>query len=436
VNSESLNVTPLKVAIAGLGTVGIGTVKILQNHADVIAKRCGRPVEITAICARNHNKDRGVDLSGYQWYSDAAEMAVDADADVIVELIGGSDGIAKAAVEAALNAGRHVVTANKALLAHHGVELAKLAENKGISLNYEAGIAGGIPVIKSIREGLAGNDITKVQGILNGTCNYILTTMREEGRDFDEVLKDAQDLGYAEADPSFDIDGVDAAHKLAVLASVAFGVEVNFDDVHIEGIRHVSATDIQFAEELGYRIKLLGVAFRHNGTVEQRVHPTMVPISAPIASVEGVFNAVVTDGDAVDTYVQVGRGAGEGPTASAVVGDISDIARGIAVPTFAIPVDQLENVPTRPMSEHIGAYYVRLMLMDEPGVFADVAAALRDHDVSMEAMIQRGREEDKPVPVVLTTHETVEANMIAALDAIAALDKVVEPTRMIRIESA
>ena len=426
---------PLKVAIAGLGTVGVGTVKILQQHADVIAKRCGRPVKITAVCARS-KKDRGVDLSDYAWFDDAAEMAVQADADVIVELIGGSEGIAKDAVEAALAAGRHVVTANKALVAHHGQSLATVAEAQRVSLNYEAAVAGGIPVIKSIREGLAGNAVTRVQGILNGTCNYILTTMRVEGRDFDEVLKDAQEFGYAEADPSFDIDGVDAAHKLAILAAVAFGVEVNFDAVHIEGIRHVSATDIQFAEELGYRIKLLGVAALTEHGLEQRVHPTMVPTSAPIASVEGVFNAVVTDGDGIDTLMQEGRGAGEGPTASAVVADILDIARGILLPTFGVPVADLLPSQPRPMNQHAGAYYVRMMLVDEPGVFANVAAVLRDNHVSMESMLQRVREPGEPVPVVITTHVTSEANMTAALDAIEALSTVTEPPRMIRIESA
>jgi len=426
---------PFKVAIAGLGTVGGGTVKVLEDHADAIAKRCGRPVVISAVSALS-KEGLDFDVSGYEWYGDALDMAQNCDADLVVELIGGSDGIAKAVVEAALSAGRHVVTANKALVAHHGAALDKIANDNGVSLNYEAAVAGGIPVIKSIRESLAGNHITKVQGILNGTCNYILTTMREEGRDFADVLKDAQDLGYAEADPTFDIEGIDSAHKLAILASVAFGVEINFKDVHVEGITNISATDIEFAAELGYRIKLLGVAQRHNGTVEQRVHPTMVPLSAPISQVEGVFNSVVIDGDAIDTYVQVGRGAGELPTASAVVGDICDLARGLHVPTFGVPTSELEKVPTRDMREHVGAYYVRMSLMDEPGVFADVAAALRDNSVSMESMIQRGREEGQPVPVVMTTHETSEANMIAALDAIEAMDKVLERPHAIRIESA
>ncbi|MEG3617562.1 homoserine dehydrogenase [Magnetovibrio sp. PR-2] len=426
---------PFKVAIAGLGTVGGGTVKVLEDHKDVIAKRCGRPVVVSAVSALT-KEGLDFDVEGYDWYSDALDMATNSDADMVVELIGGSDGIAKKIVEAALQAGKHVVTANKALVAHHGAALDGMAEASGVSLNYEAAVAGGIPVIKSIRESLAGNTINKVQGILNGTCNYILTTMRVEGSDFSDVLKDAQELGYAEADPTFDIEGIDAAHKLAILASVAFGVEINFKDVHVEGITHVSAVDIEFAEELGYRIKLLGVAERRNGTVEQRVHPTMVPLSAPISQVEGVFNSVVIDGDAVDTVVLVGRGAGELPTASAVVGDICDIARGLSVPTFSVPVSDLEKVPTRDMAEHVGAYYVRLSLTDEPGVFADVAAALRDNNVSMESMIQRGREEGKPVPVVMTTHETKEADMVKALAAIEALDRVVDKPCMIRIEGA
>ena len=431
--NDAQKVAPLKVAVAGLGTVGGGTVKALERHTDLIASRCGRPVVISAVSALSKD-GLDFDVSSYAWYGDALEMARDCDADVLVELIGGSEGIAKAVVETALNAGRHVVTANKALIAHHGLALAKIAEAKGVSLNYEAAVAGGIPVVKSIREGLAGNAVTRVQGILNGTCNYILTTMREEGRDFDEVLKDAQALGYAEADPSFDIDGVDAAHKLAILASLAFGVEVDFKAVLTEGIRHVSATDIQFAEELGYRIKLLGVAAKSDDGIEQRVHPTMVPLSAPIATVEGVFNAVVTDGDEVDTIMQEGRGAGERPTASAVVADICDIARGLSVPTFGVPVGQLQPSRPRPMSLHSGAYYLRLMLVDAPGVFADVTAILRDHKVSMESMIQRVREPGEAVPVVITTHITDESAMIAAIEAIAALDTVTEPPRMIRIE--
>ena len=426
---------PLKIAVAGLGTVGAGLIDLLQKHADVLQSRCGRPLQVTAVSARDKAKDRGVNLSAYQWFDDAVELAAKADADVVVELIGGSEGVAKDMTEAAIAAGRNVVTANKALIAHHGTELAHAAEGAGVNLGYEAAVAGGIPIIKALREGLAGNGVSRVYGILNGTCNYILTQMRESGREFDDVLAEAQELGYAEADPSFDVDGVDAAHKLAILASVAFGCEVNFEAVHVEGIRHISPLDIQFAEELGYKIKLLGVAALTNGHVEQRVHPCMVRKSAPIATVEGVFNAVVADGDFVDTVMQEGRGAGAGPTASAVAADIIDIARGSRIPTFAVPAADLKALPTLPMEKHRGAYYVRLMVLDQPGVFADVAAVLRDCAVSMEAVLQRGRAPGEPVPVVMTFHETEEASMTAALERIAELDSVVEQPRMIRVET-
>ncbi|MBT4218903.1 MAG: homoserine dehydrogenase, partial [Rhodospirillaceae bacterium] len=322
---------PMKIAVAGLGTVGAGTVKVLQDNADLLSSRSGRSIQVTAVSARDKSRDRGVPLDGYAFFEDAVEMAAKADADVVVELIGGENGVAKDVVEAAIKSGKHVVTANKALVAHHGTALANAAEQAGVTLNYEAAVAGGIPVIKSLREGLAGNKLSSVYGILNGTCNYILSRMRNEGLDFAEVLDDAQRLGFAEADPSFDIDGVDAAHKLAILASVAFGRNVDFGSVYIEGIRQVSQLDIQFAEELGYRIKLLGIAAETDHGIEQRVHPCMVPDSAPIASVEDVFNAVVAEGDQVGTLMLEGRGAGAGPTASAVVGDLVDIARGISL---------------------------------------------------------------------------------------------------------
>jgi homoserine dehydrogenase len=351
-----------------------------------------------------------------------------------VELIGGSDGIARAVVEAALKQGKHVVTANKALMARHGTALAETAEAAGLALAFEASVAGGIPVIKALREGLSGNRLDRVYGILNGTCNYILTTMRESGREFGEVLAEAQKLGYAEADPSFDIDGVDAAHKLAVLASAAFGRPVDFDGVYVEGIRHVSRLDIDFAEELGYRIKLLGIARRTAEGLEQRVHPCMVRRDTPIAAVEGVFNAVVAEGDFVGRVVLQGRGAGAFPTASAVAADLVDIAAGRIVATFGVPVAALQPLAGAPMERHHGAYYIRLMVLDQPGVIADVAAALRDQEVSLESMIQRGRSESEAVPVVLTTHVTVEAAMRRALAAIGGLASVLEPPRMIRIE--
>ena len=341
---------------------------------------------------------------------------------------------AKETVELALERGRHVVTANKALLAHHGTALAAKAEAAGLAIGFEAAVAGGIPIIKGLREGLAGNRVSEVHGILNGTCNYILTEMRTTGRDFADVLADAQKLGYAEADPSFDIDGVDAAHKLAILTSVAFGTPVDFKSVHVEGIRHVSAVDFDYADALGYRIKLLGIARRTDRGIEQRVHPCMVPKAAPIAAVDGVFNAVVAQGDFVDRVLFVGRGAGEGPTASAVVSDLIDIARGRSTPTFGVPAAQLSEAQPSPMEARRGAYYVRLMVVDRPGVIADVAAAMRDQNVSMEQFLQRGRAPGEAVPVVLTTHDTDEAAMQRALATIAAKESVVEPPRMIRIE--
>jgi len=425
---------PLKIAVAGMGTVGAGILKLIDRHAGLLASRTGREIQVTAVSARDRNKDRGVSLEGIPFFEDAARMAVEADADVIVEMIGGSEGIAKQTVEAALENGRHVVTANKALIAHHGNALARMAENAGLTLAYEAAVAGGIPVIKSLREGLAANGIDHVYGILNGTCNYILSRMREEGLDFSDVLTDAQKLGYAEADPSFDIDGVDAAHKLAILASVAFGREVDFDSVHVEGIRQISLLDIRFAEELGYRIKLLGIASENEEGVEQRVHPCMVPLAAPIASVEGVFNAVVSDGDFVDTLMLEGRGAGEGPTASAVVADILDIARGIYVPTFGVPVVDLKAAAPIPMDRHVGAYYVRLLVLDQPGVFADVATILREHEVSMESILQHGRDPGESVQVVLILHETEEKRANAVMGAISELDAALEKPVMIRIE--
>ena len=425
---------PLRIAIAGLGTVGAAVADILSSRRELIAARCGRAVDIVAVSARDRNRDRGVDLSAVDWFDDAGVMATEADADVVLELIGGEDGIAKAVCENAIAAGRHVVTANKALLAMHGLALAVKAEAAAVGLGYEASVAGGIPVIKALREGFVGNRVSSIHGILNGTCNYILTTMRETGRAFDDVLAEAQALGYAEADPTFDIDGIDAAHKLALLASVAFGCEVDFAGVHVEGIRHISADDIAFAEELGYRIKLLGIANETPDGIEQRVHPCMVPMDAPLAHVEGVFNAVVADGDAVGTSVLQGRGAGAGPTASAVISDIADIARGAILPVFSVPASQLSKPARVSIENRRGPYYVRLTVLDRPGVIADVSAALRDEEVSVGALLQRGRSAEGSVPVVLTLHETGEAAMQRALTRIAALDTVVETPCMIRIE--
>jgi len=426
---------PLRIAIAGLGTVGAGTLQLLQRNAELVERRAGRRLVVSAVAARSRARDRGVDLGNARWFDDAAAMAVDPAVDVVVELIGGSDGVAREVVSRAIAAGKPVVTANKALIAHYGTTLARQAEEKGVALLFEAAVAGGIPILKALREGLAANHVKRIYGILNGTCNFILTTMRETGREFADVLSEAQQRGYAEADPSFDIDGVDAAHKLALLAAVAFGNAPDIAGVYVEGIRHVSALDIDFADDLGYRIKLLGVARLTPHGLEQRVHPCMVPRAAPIASVDGVFNAVVVEGDFVGRVMLEGRGAGAQPTASAVVADLMDIALGRWSSSFTVPASALQARPSSPMTQHIGACYLRLMVVDRPGVIADIAAALRDEQVSMEQMIQRGRSPGEAVPVVLTTHETEEAAMRRALARIERLDAVLEPPRMIRVET-
>jgi homoserine dehydrogenase len=426
---------PLRLGVAGLGTVGAAVLRLLAQNGRLLAERAGREIAVAAVSARHRERERGVDLKRFRWYDDPLALAADPDVDLVVELIGGAEGPALTLCRAALEAGKPVVTANKALLAHHGAELARLAEANGVTIGFEAAVAGGIPIVKTLREGLVGNRISRVYGILNGTCNHVLTTMRESGRDFDDVLAEAQQLGYAEADPSFDIDGIDAAHKLALLAALAFGCAPDFDGVYIEGIRHVSPVDIAFATEMGYRIKLLGVARRTEHGLEQRVHPSMVRIGTPISQIEGVFNAVVAEGDQVDATLYSGRGAGGGPTASAVVADIADIAKGANLPVLGVPSAELQTLPTAPMQRHYGAYYFRLMVVDKPGVLADVAACLRDHEVSIESLIQRARNPLEPVPIVLTTHETFEAQMTGALARIAALPTVLEPPRMIRIES-
>ncbi len=425
----------LRIGIAGLGTVGAGTVKVIETHKALLQARAGCTLEIVAVSARSKGLDRGIDIAPYRWYDDPTEMADADDIDLIVELIGGSDGVAKALAEKALGNGKHVVTANKALIAHHGTDLAAIAEKSGAAIYCEAAVAGGIPILKGLREGLAANGITRVYGILNGTCNYILTEMRDTGRSFDDVLEEAQKLGYAEADPTFDVDGIDTAHKLAILSALSFGTRIDFDGIHVEGIRDIAPIDIQFAEELGFGIKLLGIASVDGDVIEQRVHACMVPIDAPINHVEGSFNAVVADGDFVDTVLHEGRGAGGGPTASAVVADILDIARGHRVPLFGVPASALKDMPTRPMERHQGAYYVRFNVVDRSGVFAEIATALTDNDVSMESVLQRSRDPGQIVPVVMTLHETEEAAMRRAVEQITNIGAVVEPPVVIRIEA-
>ncbi len=426
---------PLRLGIAGLGTVGGGVVRMVQQHGDLLATRCSRPMQITAVSARDKSRDRGLDLGAFTWHDDPVDLARSDEIDVLVELIGGNEGPAKLAVEAAIANGKDVVTANKALIAHHGTALARTAEAQGVALNYEAAVAGGIPIVKAMREGLAGNSFSRVYGILNGTCNYILSAMRDSGRDFSDVLDEAQALGYAEADPAFDVDGVDAAHKLAILTSLAFGCPVNLDAVHIEGIRQVSAVDIEFATELGYRIKLLAIARLTAHGVEQRVHPCMVAEGTSIAHVDGVFNAVVAEGDFIDRVLFEGRGAGEGPTASAVLGDLVDIGRNIRLPAFSVPAEALQALQPAPMDSHVGPYYVRLSVLDRPGVIADISAILRDEHISIGSMLQRGRDPGEAVTVVLITHENEEAAMGRAMALIGGLEAVLEEPKIIRIEA-
>jgi homoserine dehydrogenase len=427
---------PLKVGIAGLGVVGAGVVRLLDKQAAVLAARAGRPIKVVAVSARDKRKKRDMPKGSWRWYTDALDLVSDPEVEVVVELIGGSEGKARALVEAALKAGKGVVTANKALLAMHGSKLAAMAEMKDAPLAFEAAVAGGIPILKALREGLVGNRIDKITGILNGTCNYILTEMRQTGRDFGVVLKEAQQLGYAEADPSFDVDGIDAAHKLAVLTSLAFNTQVDFRAVHVEGIRHVSAVDIAFAKEFGYRIKLLAIARRTPRGIEQRVHPCMVPADTPIAHVDGVFNAVAAEGDYVGRMMFEGRGAGSNPTASAVVADLADLAAGRRLHAFGVPAAKLQPLKAAAMAEHVGRYYIRLIVRDQPGVLADVSAVLRDEKISIESLVQRGRSEaeHQPVAVMLISHEAREADMARAMKKIAKLRSVLQAPALIRIE--
>jgi homoserine dehydrogenase len=426
---------PLRIGIAGLGTVGTGVIEVLCSNKAHIFSRSGREIVVTAVSARDKSKDRKINLDTFKWLDDATELAESDDVDIVLELIGGSDGVAKVLIENALSNGKHVVTANKALIAHHGTAMAGMAEKNDVCLLFEAAVAGGIPIVKALRDGLAANKIERIYGIMNGTCNYILSNMAESGRAFSDVLNEAQALGYAEIDPSFDVDGIDTAHKLAILASIAFGTEIDFESVHTEGIRQVSPIDIQLAQRLGYGIKLLGVAKQTHSGVEQRVHPCMVPINSPINHVSGVFNGVVVDGDCVGSTIFEGRGAGAGPTASAVIADIIDIARGLNIPAFGVPVTSLTKPQTVPMCQHYGPYYVRLMVVDAPGVFSEVAGYLRDHNVSMESILQQSHDLGEPVPVVMTVHETKESDMLNTLNDIANIEAVVEYPTMIRIET-
>ena len=409
-------VEALKIALAGLGTVGGGVVRLLDANRELIARRAGRPIEVVAVSARDRAKDRGVDLGRFAWVDDTSALARHPDIDVVVELVGGADGPALTLARATLGARRNLVTANKAMLAHHGLELAEAAERGGAALKFEAAVAGGIPVVKGLREGAAANVIGRVYGVLNGTCNFILSTMEEGGRDFAEVLAEAQALGYAEADPTFDIDGVDAAHKLSILASLAFGTRPAFGDVAAQGIRHVLGADIAEAAALGHRIRLLGLAEAGSHGLFQRVHPHLVPLDHPLAHVTGSTNAVVAEGNFVGRLLFQGAGAGAGPTASAVVADLIDIARGEYGPAYAMPAAALVTVAPADSGERRGRAYLRFTVEDRVGVLAEIAAAMRDAGVSIESLIQRGATADGKALVAIVTHEGPERCVSQALE--------------------
>ncbi|GGD18591.1 homoserine dehydrogenase [Aureimonas glaciei] len=429
---------PLRLGIAGLGTVGASLARLIVDRTDIYAKRSGRAVEIAAVSARDRSKDRGVDISGFAWFDDPVELAAKADIDVFVELVGGSEGAAPDAVKAALNRGLPVVTANKALLAHHGVSLAKLAQRKNTTILFEAAVAGGIPIIKTLREALRGNAVSRVYGILNGTCNYMLTRMEKEGIAFEDCLKDAQRLGYAEADPTFDIGGFDAAHKLAILTSLAFGCEIDLESVFIEGISAVSNDDIAAAAELGYRIKLLAVAQRTESGIEQRVHPAMIPIASALAQIDGVTNAVAVDSDLLGSILLAGPGAGGKATASAVLSDILDLAAGTSIPTLGVAPASLQPYKRARMRAHEGGYYIRLTVFDRVGAFASIARRMAESAISLDSIVQRrrtGQGDGETTPVVLITHETTEAAVRKALEAVSRDGHLAGEPRMIRIET-
>ncbi|BDI59673.1 homoserine dehydrogenase [Qipengyuania nanhaisediminis] len=419
---ETASSKPLTIAIAGLGTVGVGVIRLLETNRDLIAARAGRAITVTAVSARDRSKDRGVDIAPFAWEDDMTALAGRGDVDVVVELVGGADGPALALSRAALDAGKGLVTANKAMVAHHGLALAEAAETARAPLKFEAAVAGGIPVVKGLREGTSANALTRVYGILNGTCNYILSQMEASGADFDEVLAEAQALGYAEADPTFDIEGIDAAHKLAILAAIGFGARIDFDAVDIVGITGVRAADIAQADTLGFVIRLIAEADIADGHLLQRVRPCLVAKGHPLAPVDGPTNAVVAEGNFSGRLLFQGAGAGDGPTASAVVADLIDIARAQGGPgefgaPFAMPAAQLQPFTPADPGERTERTYLRFTVKDRPGVLAEITAAMRDADVSIESLIQKGRaEEGGEVLVAMVTHEGPEAHVRRALD--------------------
>ena len=437
---------PLKVGLAGLGTVGSAVVRLLDQGRDKLIARCGRPIEVVALSARSRGKKRDFDVKKFRWFADPVALARDPSIDVLVEVVGGEGDPAKRAVEAALNAGKPVVTANKALLARHGQKLAALAERHGVALNFEAAVAGGIPIVKTLREGLNGASFSRIYGILNGTCNYILTRMEQDRLAFADCLKEAQRLGYAEADPTFDVEGHDTAQKLAILASLAFGTKIDPDAVYVEGISSITLADLDAAAELGYRVKLLGVAVKTEAGIEQRVHPTMVPKDSAIAQVMGVTNAVTLDAEGLAPITLVGPGAGGAATASAIVADLADIARGVVTPPFGRPIARMTAIRKAPMQHHEGGYYIRLLARDRPGTAATIARRLAQQKISLESIVQRhaagsrgaalpGRSGES-VPVIMITYATSEDAVRKALIAVRR-DRVISGRpQVIRLERA
>jgi len=434
-------VEPVKVGLLGLGTVGGGTVNVLKRNAKEISRRAGRGIVVSHAAARDLNKPRICDTTGITLTTDPAAVVNDPDVQIVVELIGG-DGLAHELVMRAIEQGKHVVTANKALIAKHGNEIFAAARDKGVMVAFEAAVAGGIPIIKAIREGLAGNHIQWLAGIINGTGNFILTEMRDKGRDFDDVLKEAQALGYAEADPTFDVEGIDAAHKLTILASIAFGIPLQFDAAYTEGITKITREDVTYAEQLGYRIKHLGITKRTQQGIELRVHPTLIPERRLIANVDGVMNAVLVMGDAVGPTLYYGAGAGDEPTASAVVADLVDVVRALTsdpenrVPHLAFQPDALSDTPILPIDAVETAYYLRMQAFDKPGVLADVTRILGDHQISIEALIQKEpAPEMETASVIMLTHRVLEKNMNDAIAKIEQLEAIHDKVTRIRVET-
>ena len=434
----------LKIGLAGLGTVGTAALKRLDSMQMNFAEKAGLAIEVRAISARSKTRDRGIDLSGYRWYDNPVDLAKSDDIEVFVELIGGDSGPAEEAVRAAIQSGKHVVTANKALIAKHGNELARMAEANHVALNFEAAVAGGIPVIKAVRESMTANAISRVYGILNGTCNYILTRMEEEGLSFDACLKDAQRLGYAEADPTFDVEGYDTAHKLTILTSLAFGTEIESEAILVEGITSITPADIAAARDLGFRIKLLGVAKKTSTGIEQRVHPTMVPRESSIAQISGVTNAVVIDGDAIGSVTLAGPGAGGDATASAVIADIVDLARGLEVKPLGRPTEALVPFKQSEIYAHEGGYYIRLRVNDMHGVFASIATRMAEQEISLESIVQHKKRSKaseaeatpaagKSQDIILITYETTEMRINKAIEAIKTDGHIIAPPQVIRI---